>query len=810
MVSIPRMLRDYREAGALNSLIGIWGFVRDGIFLTKSGHLGLAYELKGPDPEGWTYGQRRVTVHHLEAALRLLDERWRVYQYIVKRGVDPFASPPCARPVAREALRRRADQLNASRREMFDIGQYVVLLYEAPTSVQAVGAAGRGSLSRLPKHVRTMFSTSRSCEVIESALDRSIATLEHKAGAVEIQLADCHLRRLGKDEAFAFFRRLVNYDDASGIVPAEAPETHLDYFLADSTVECHRDHLMIGRQIVKVLSMKEPPAQTSANLLEALVTLPARFVACLEWQRCASDRVRRDIQSRRRHFFNKRVSLVNYVSSDTRPEEMLVDDSAGAMVRQLGEALTEVEVNGHFFGMCSLTVSLYGEDNRGILAAAAEATKVLAAHDGRMFEETYNLLNAWLSMVPGNGAFNVRRLALLETNAADLSFLFTQDTGSRRSLHLRGDALAVFETPSQQPYYYNLHVDDVGHTLVLGATGSGKSFLLNFLITHLQQYNPITVVLDLGHSYRKLATLLEGSYLELGLRHQGVTINPFDLDRPTPEQLHFLHAFTKVLLEGEDGYRLSEIEDRETYEAIENLFVLDHGQRRLFTLANLLPRRLGGRLHRWVEGGRYASMFDNPHDTLTMERLQFFDFESMRDYPSLLDPLLLYVLHRFSERIHAPADIGALKVCVMDEAWMPIQHPAVRAYVRNGLKTWRKWNGALVMATQSIEDFAGVDLVRAVIESCPTRLLLANPSMDRSQYRELFQMNEMELDALESLMPRQELLLKRAGVAKVLRLRVDPKSYWIYTNTPIDNERVAAVFRDHGFADGIDRLAASA
>ena len=363
---------------------------------------------------------------------------------------------------------------------------------------------------------------------------------------------------------------------------------------------------MVGRQIVKVLSMKEPPSHTSANLLEALVSLPARFVACLEWQRCASDRIRRDIQSRRRHFFNKRVSLVNYVSSDTRPEEMLVDDSAGAMVRQLGDALTEIEVNGHFFGMCSLTVALYGEDSRGILTAAAEATKVLAAHDGRMFEETYNLLNAWLSMVPGNGAFNVRRLALLETNAADLSFLFTQDTGHARSLHLRGDALAVFETPSQQPYYYNLHVDDVGHTLVLGATGSGKSFLLNFLITHLQQYDPITVVLDLGHSYRKLATLLEGSYLELGLRHQEVTINPFDLDRPTPEQLHFLHAFTKVLLEGEDGYRLSEIEDRETYEAIENLFVLDQGQRRLFTLANLLPRRLGGRLHRWVDGGRYA------------------------------------------------------------------------------------------------------------------------------------------------------------------------------------------------------------
>ena len=153
-----------------------------------------------------------------------------------------------------------------------------------------------------------------------------------------------------------------------------------------------------------------------------------------------------------------------------------------------------------------------------------------------------------------------------------------------------------------------------------------------------------------------------------------MTINPFALD-PTPEHLHFLHAFVKVLLEGEDGYRLNDLEDREVYEAVENLYVLDPGQRRLFTLANLLPRALTGRLHKWIDGGRYAALFDNLDDTLTFERLQVFDFEAMRAYPSLLEPLLFYVLHRVTARVQDPAEAATLKLCVLDEAWRFIQHP---------------------------------------------------------------------------------------------------------------------------------------
>jgi type IV secretion/conjugal transfer VirB4 family ATPase len=805
---IAHITREYRQAGALNRLLAVWGFVDHGTFLTKAGHIGVIYGVRGIDAEALTHAQRQSFTHRIEAALRTIDEHCRVYQYLVKRTTGPFVAARCAQRVAHEAIQRRTAYLNTRRTELYDLATYVVLLYEPPTAARS--GLGLGAFCRSPREALARgFSRSRTIALIESELDRALGTLQHKAGAFEAQLGDFGPRRLSKQEAFRFLRQLVNYDPAVADTAPATPDSYLDYFVADSPVECHRDHLLVGSRWVKVLSMKEPPAQTFAHVLADLYAVPGEFIACLEWQRVPSDRMRRDIQTRRRHFFNKRVSIVNYISPEARPEEMLVDDSASATVRQLGDALTEMEVNGHVFGTCSLTLVLHGRDARALEHQSAEAMKGLAVHDGAFFEESYNLLNAWLGIVPGNGTHNLRRLALLETNGADLSMLFTFDQGEPVSPHPRREALAIFETPHGTPYSFNLHVQDVGHTLVLGATGSGKSFLLNFLVTHAQRYEPLTVVLDLGHSYRKLAALLDGRYVELGLKQVDVTINPF-AQEPTPERLHFLHAFVRVLLEGSDSYRLSDLEDREVYEAVENLYVLERHQRRLFTLANLLPRALAARLHKWVEGGRYAGLFDNVEDTLTFDRLQVFDFEAMRAYPALLEPLLFYVLHRVTERIQDPAEVGTLKLCVMDEAWRFIQHPTLRAYVQEALKTWRKRNAAMILATQAIDDFASADLLRTVVESCPTKLLLANPALDRRQYGDLFQMNEMELDLVSGLIPRQQILLKRPDLAKVLTLNVDTKSYWIYTNTPNDNERVTAMFREFGFEAGLDRLVASA
>src|SRR2546425_11761712 len=118
MMSVARILRDCRDAGSVNGLLALWGFVDDTTFLTKAGHVGLVYRLKGIDYEGLTHDHRRTLVHRFEAALRLLDEHWVVYQYLLKRTVGPFVADPCVGPIANEAIQRRVAYLNGRRAEL--------------------------------------------------------------------------------------------------------------------------------------------------------------------------------------------------------------------------------------------------------------------------------------------------------------------------------------------------------------------------------------------------------------------------------------------------------------------------------------------------------------------------------------------------------------------------------------------------------------------------------------------------------------------------------------------------------------------
>jgi type IV secretion system protein VirB4 len=397
---------------------------------------------------------------------------------------------------------------------------------------------------------------------LAAELARRLSELRHAMSSLEVYLEDLGPEPLAKREAFRFFRRLVNGFSDTGSLKYD---THVDQFLTESALECHPDHLTIGTTTVKVLSMKDAPSSTFASMLDDLYVVPGEFVACLQWQRLTDERVRRDLHVRRLHFAQKRTSMLTYLMA-AQPRDVLVDDSATAVVSELGSALTDMEVQRHFFGACSLTIVMRGPE---VDRTASSLGKVLSAHDGSFIAETYNLLQAWASILPGNGVFNLRQLALLETHCADLSFLCTVDEGTRVDPAGRPPLLQC-TTQQGTPYAYHLHVQDVGHTLLLGATGSGKTYLANAVVDGAQQYQPRTVIFDIGHGYRELAQRHHGGYLSFGL--SGLSINPFNFP-PTPDHLHFLASFVQVLVE-DSTYRMDEAMLRDVYRAVQAVYVL--------------------------------------------------------------------------------------------------------------------------------------------------------------------------------------------------------------------------------------------
>jgi len=484
-----------------------------------------------------------------------------------------------------------------------------------------------------------------------------------------------------------------------------------------------------------------------------------------------------------------------------------VDDSKEAQVRELGESIKELELRGNYFGQFSLTVVIYDLDLAKVERAYADFYKVFSVYDAQLYEERYNLLNAFLAAVPGNYAFNLRSMYLLNTNYADYSFLFTLHCGEPFNKHLRQEYLAVLETNHRTPYFLNLHHRDVAHTMILGRTGSGKSFLLNFLITNLQKYSPYTFIFDLGGSFESLTQLFGGSYVRVGLNSPDFRINPFSLP-PTKENLDFLTLFVKVLAHG--SAPVTPAEERDLYQQIENLYEVDPALRTLSVLANTLERGLANRLAKWIKGGQFDFVFDNSADTLTFSTFQCFDFQGMSQYPEVLEPLLFYILHRANAAICDRRITHVFKAFFIDEAWIFLKNPSIRSYIVEALKTWRKQNAAMILSTQSLDELRKSDILSVIIESCPTKIFLANPDMDRALYREQFHLNDNEIELISTLVPKQQLLIKTPDFAKVANLTVDPKSYWLYTNDPFDNRKRREAFEAFGFEKGLEVLAGTA
>ncbi len=785
------------------------GFVSERVVLAKSGHLLSGARLRGASYECRSAADLDFVALRWTRALKSLEPGWRIRWQARKQRLADLPRMDTADPIAARA--RDARNVHLLRKGLYSIETSVYWSWDPGLSPAPSSDSRSRPLAALAERVSLWLSHDRTKHVLATQLDSACERFESAISAFRGLVADITpLEPLSGEDLFRDLAFSVNSRQAARACQSISP-FGLDRQLALSDLEAYRDHLLVDDERVESYALVDPPGLSRAHLFGGILDLDSELDLAVEWMREDPARSGRRIRSARRHYHQKRYSMMAHASAgETAPQASgaLEDKAAEAEAAHLGEALRELEVDGLPFGDHSLAVVLRGRDCSGLETVRPELLRIASAADARFHRETYNGLNAWFAMAPGNHERQLRRNYMSAAVVADLAPVWAVSEGNVRDDHLGDEHLAVFETGRRTPYFYSAHAGDISHSLVIGATGSGKSFLLNFLLAQARKYDPRVCILDLGGSYRQLTELVGGAYLELGLGNDGMEcrLNPFRALPPTPDNLQFLASFVRMLLDVEG--KTCDARDRaELRSQIGSLYELEPDARTLSSLRDLLPASLRAPLAAWTDGGIWGSVFDNPDDTLELAEWQALDMAGAAGKPELARALLYYLLHRLGTLVAAPDELTRWKLLVVDEAWRFLADPQIGAYLAEGLKTWRKCNAGVILATQSPGDAArDASLCRTVAESCLTKIFLANPELDPSEYIEAFGLRPAEAEAVRALVPKRQLLLHRPGTVQVLELSVDERSYWLYTTNPIEAARRREAIRDLGFERGLDSL----
>ncbi|MCY3590742.1 MAG: type IV secretion system DNA-binding domain-containing protein [Acidobacteria bacterium] len=794
---------DHEAAGSLAEELPYWGWLEDHPFcLTRGGELLAVAELSQAVVDGRTPEQMDEVLARWLRLLSSLDPHTRLYFYLLRRpgrlaaidGLDGLAA--ISQEKRRRFLERRVQQLRA----------YVVWSHDAELKANA-RTGNAGVLAAAQDWIRSRMKPDECAFLLRHITDAAERFRQLVDASAALASDVTPLRVLPAEEATAVLSELVNRPGQPW--QGDHIPSALNWRLALSELEAERRFLRLDGQPLILYNLTSPPVQARANLLQELYRLDALLTVSLEWRPQPLASSRRKIRSVQRHYFSKRYSMVAHMQDAQGTAAAMVDSAADAESARIAHALVELETEGVAYGDISLTIALHGDDLARIEALDAELFRIFGAADAKLIREGFGQLPAWWSRMPGQPRKRQVRTVFSSAGvAACMAPLFGPPPGQAECKHLSRPAMATFETPWKTPYHYDLFGGaDVGHTLILGATGAGKSFALNFLLVQAQHYAPRVLVLDLGGSYKWLTEFIGGGYLELNPDAEGdeIALKPFSL--PAGERtFSFLTGWIARLLRI-GGYTLRGEDTTELRERVEDLYRSPAEDRTLSALVRTLPAAMWPAMSRWHSEGAWAKFFDGGgEDTLELADWQVIDLAGAAEHDDLCEAALFFLLERLRLALDDPAEAARVKLMVVDEAWRYLNDRAVLTYLAEAAKTWRKRNAALVLATQSAVDLTDTEGAQALLESLPTKLFLANPDLPDG-VQATFRLNDTEMQTIRGLLPKREMYLRRAQEAGVVRLEVDPESYWLYTSSPVDGERRARAVAEHGLASALEVLA---
>ena len=716
-------LSEYRTKSARLADFLPWVcLVAEGVVLNKDGAFQRTARFRGPDLDSATPAELVAVTARLNSALRRLGSGWAVF-------VEAQRVPAVTYPVS-EFPDAVSELVDVERREQFreegahfESFYYLTLLWMPPAEEAARAEywlyEGRSKTGVDPK------------ELLKSFVDRTGRMLHLVEGFMP------EAEWLDDGETLTYLHSCVS----TKVQHVRVPETpaYLDALLADEALVVGLEP-RLGDHHLRTLTITGFPSVTFPGLLDEL----NRQAFAYRWSSRAIMLDKTDatklLTKIRRQWFAKRKSVAAILKEVmTNEASVLMDSDASNKAADADMALQELGADEAGIAYVTATITVWDRDP----ALAAEklrlVEKIVQSRDFTCTVEGVNALEAWFGSLPGHVYANVRQPPISTLNLAHLIPLSAVWAGAERDEHFGDAPLLYGKTEGSTPFRFSLHVGDVGHCLVVGPTGAGKSVLLALMALQFRRYEGNQIfAFDYGGSIRAAAIAMRGDWQDLGgaLHDAGsagsVALQPLARIDEAAERA-WAAEWLAALLAGE-GVDVDPAAKEHLWSALTSLATAPIRERTLTGLAVLLQsQELKLALSPYLVGGPWGRLLDAEAEHLGDARVQALETEGLVGASSAAS-VLAYLFHRIEGRLD-----GSPTLIIIDEGWLVLDSPAFAAQLREWLKTLRKKNASVIFATQSLADIENSAIAPAIIESCPTRIFLPNERAIEPQITRIYE-----------------------------------------------------------------------
>lgn len=792
-------LSPYRSRSAsFADLVPYAGLVDDGVILLKDGSLMAGWYFAGPDTESATAQERNALSHQINAILSRLGTGWMIQVEAVRLPTMAYPSPEQSYfpdPVTRMIDEERRTHFKREG-EHFESRHALILTYRPPER-------------RRSGLIRYIYSDPESRKSTHA--DRALETFHGAVREVEQYMANVlSIERMRtrmvtlEDQS-----RVVRYDDLFQFIrycisgeshPVRLPDIpmYLDW-LATAEYE-HGLAPRVDGRFLAVVALDGLPSESWPGILNSLDMMPTsyrwsnRFIFLDEQEaKERLERTRKKWQQKVRPFLDQIFQMQSHS----------VDHDAAAMVAETEDAIAEASSRLVAFGYYTPVIVLMNRDRETLLEMAEAIRRLIQAEGFGARIETLNATEAYLGSLPGNWYCNVREPLISTANLADLMPLNSVWSG-------RAHAPCPFYPPNappllqvacgSTPFRLNLHVDDVGHTLIFGPTGSGKSTLLALIAAQFRRYEFAQIfAFDKGNSLFPLTLASGGRHYDVAGDAQG-TGRPlcfcplFELEHPQDrawavEWIEMLVALQGVAVTPEHRNAISR-----------QIALMVTSQARSLSdfVSGVQMREVKDALHHYTVDGPLGQLLDAEEDGLSLSGFQCFEIEKLMNLGDRnVVPVLNYLFHRIEKRLD-----GSPSLILLDEAWLMLGHPVFRDKIREWLKVLRKANCAVVLATQSISDAERSGIMDVLKESCPTKICLPNGAAQEPGTREFYErlgFSGRQIEIIAGAVPKRDYYVASPEGRRLFHMDLGPTTLsFVGASGREDLKRIRDLIAIHG------------